>query len=117
MWIKGSPIAIDPDPNVTPPAANRILDPPKRLLPLSVAALRGSLLAASLADGVTADIRFWFKDETEAGGIWIPVITATLTYAAVNYVAINSFGCTPSRKTFLQITANNGGTKIAFFWR
>ena len=118
IWIKngGAVLGTDPDPNVTSPAANRILTMPKRQIGVVTGFNRlPSLPFITLGDGVSVSCRFWFKDDDEA--LWIPIGAAfALPYTSAN-TGSNAAGYWAGRKWFIQLTAVNGVTKMAFHFR
>jgi hypothetical protein len=121
-WITngGSAIGLDPNPNVTPPTADRIIRMPAYMFACDIPAAAGSLgvsprIAVYLADGTSADVRYWFYDDALA--IWTPLqVTLSMTTAAVNVGALTILTMIGA-KYFPQITANVGVTKIAVFIR
>lgn len=116
-WIYngGAALAVDPDPNVTPPAADRII----QLHPRYLRAMVGQQfpqVTVWLANGTTCSVRVWFYEDSL--GRWIGTLTPTvLDYSAIS--RLNSAG-TPfaaGLRAFAQVTANVGTTRIAMSFR
>lgn len=113
-WITGSPIALDSDPNSVAPPVARIFTTPSRIaqvLPAILTAGCGPAIGVAVADGVSATVRLWWFDDFT--GLWSPLGTSfSPTFAAANYLSLAGgaqIGC----KYFVQVTANNGVTKMA----
>lgn len=115
--IGGAALATDPDPNVTPPAANRII---------KLSAKRGGLLmmggssglflrvmqVGGLNVGTNISCVAWLWDDTQAKWIQhgtLTNITGTNDVANLGGVA---WGCMPGARIFVQITANAGSTPL-----
>jgi hypothetical protein len=127
IWITGAAGFTDSDPNSVAPAAGRILtipitthrnrwDPWFILLSGGATAVgTGHAAVTFLADGTSASIRYWWKDDTL--GTWFPVgLIGNLNYATNN--GFNFSGIIlPGAKIFAQITANSGVTKFAMVAR
>jgi hypothetical protein len=109
--IGGSAIGTDPSPNVTPPAANRILRiTPKRgavfpmgqlnqANPPNITILFGVVAASSIT------VQIWYFDDAQAVWIpWLAPIVRTPTGAATNVATANFSGL--GSKVFVQVTAN-----------
>ena len=103
--IGGAALGLDPNPNVTPPAAGRILTmiPKDSALQLMGSARLAILCAPVAASSIT--VQPWFFDDSRA--VWVqfgPPITITPTGAASNLatVAMSGFGS----KVFVQVIAN-----------
>lgn len=116
-WITGPAGFTDAgDPNSVAPAASRIMSMPRRVLffseSSSLAGATGLRALAFLADGTTATMRFWWFDD--AIGVWIGLgsAAAAATYATTNRLAV-AIRNVPGLKTFLQISANTGVSKVA----
>ena len=119
-WIQngGAALALDNSPNVTPPAANRIISTPDYIFNMPFPDAAGGVpmattVQAFLADGTTATLRLWMYDDGQA--TWIPMANQS----ARTYATFNGHGIpcrtVPGAKFFCQVIANNGVTKIAFF--
>jgi hypothetical protein len=105
--IGGAVLAVDPDPNVTPPVAGRIV---------RYSAARGAVITSSNARmlyvcGVVAassiTLRPWYY--SDALGRWVPhgaPVTVTPNGAALNYQVGNAINRCGGAKFFVQITAN-----------
>lgn len=117
LWITngGAAITVDGDPNVTPPAANRILRSRGDLFLSTYAGNVTPSLFATLADGVTATVRHWWYDDVQL--LWVPTnVEFALTYANSNGSQSRP-RMVPGTKFHCQVKANDGVTKIAFSYR
>jgi hypothetical protein len=123
--IGGGALPTDPDPNVTPPAASRIVRSTPRLGSLACnSALSGTagvgplfrcLLSVAVATSIT--IQFWFFDDTQSK--WIPVgaaITNTPTGASSNIAFVPNLSppIPIGSQCFSQIVANTGVEALGF---
>lgn len=109
-WITGAANFTDPDPNVTPPNANRIISPPGYIL-LTPA----TQAACAIAVATSATVRLWWYDDAHI--LWIPANAGqALTYTGSN-TAVATVGGMVGSKWFAQFTANVGVTTAAFFFR
>jgi len=110
VWVGtvgGAALGTDPSPNVTPPAAGRILVllPKDGALQLMGTARLAIVCATVAASSIT--LQPWFFDATQ--NLWIqygPPITVTPTGAASNIGALTTFGNYSGAQVFVQITAN-----------
>jgi hypothetical protein len=124
LWITGAAGFTDAgDPNASPPSAGRILTiPPFDRFAQGFAAASpptyvggGWAVNGALADGTSATLRSWWKDDTL--GIWFPVGTVSnLNYASNNQSNFSGVAL-PGQKWFLQVLVNNGVTKIGHFFK
>jgi hypothetical protein len=117
-WIIGAAGFTDAgDPNAFPPAANRIMRLPARILAADLGGLGTSTpsMRCFLADGTNATLRAWFFDDAQ--NMWLPIGSAAVTaiYATINRLAY-LVRCMPGVKLFLQISTNVGVSKIAIFF-
>jgi len=121
--ITGAANFTDATPNVTPPAAARIITTPAYMLAfnesvaVNLAARTSPALAAFLVDGTSASVRPWWYDD--AVGTWFPggdVVALTYASGAAASQMMN-VRHTPGCRYFCQVTANVGVTKIAFLIR
>lgn len=117
LWITGSPIALDSDPNSVAPSASRIFTIPHYCVAF-ISGFNsgvGPTVAAAMGDGVTCTVRHWFYDDSML--IWTPTnLPLALTYAttALNFtIGAAMLG----NRLFTQVTANNGCTKLAILVR
>jgi hypothetical protein len=117
QWITGAANFTDAgDPNAVAPSASRIVTIPPNVLVFNEAAnaiqRNGLLMSCFLADGTSASLRGWWKDDVQ--NLWTPLGFAA---TAVTYATTNAFHMQirhmPGVKLFVQVTANTGVTKIA----
>lgn len=118
--IGGSALPTDPDPNVTPPSAGRILRiSPKRgatvgMGALNQAALTNCFVIFGVVAGSSITVQFWYYDDTQAR--WVPVnvpLTRTPVSGSSNIIQginVPIGGC----KMFVQITANTNVQAMAY---
>lgn len=119
FWIKngGAALAVDSDPNSVTPSAARIMSGPRAgfwptLMNAGGAAL-GPFITLLSADGTSVTLRWWWYDDTKA--TWIPgTTTVTLTTAGNNFQQLRYV---LGAKTFVQVTANTGVTKVGIIFR
>lgn len=105
--IGGAALGTDPDPNVTPPSAGRVLiwSPKKRasmVLAQGVLRILCGVVAAS-----SATFQIWVYDLTKA--LWVPlsgVVVITPTGAVTNTNFGTTLGNRFGMKIFVQLTAN-----------
>jgi len=96
QWITngGAAIAVDDDPNVTPPAADRIVRMPAHMFACDLhdgaGAARPPRVVCCTADGTSAAVRVWWYDDALL--IWVPLAAGqTMTTAGANLVQINAY--------------------------
>lgn len=109
--LGGTALATDPDPNVTPPASNRIIRMGSTLD--GVTSMGGPhLISAAILDGTTLTYQAWFYDNSQAK--WIKIhSTVVLTLTTNNFRNLNIVpGNLSGAKVFIQITANSGVTVL-----
>jgi hypothetical protein len=104
-------VSTDPDPNVTPPAANRILRiTPKRD---GVHCFGGTdLRMLSAGDGTSIVLQPWFYDDTQAR--WIRYSVAVTLTTATSNTGFSLIGAMLGAKFFVQCTANTGVSAFAY---
>lgn len=105
--IGGSALSTDPSPNVTPPAANRIVRYGSRTNRLTV---QGSgQLRAIAVGGTTISFQPWYFDDFFATWIALGVaVTLTSANTTVTLAGISLLGGFYGAQFFMQITANTG---------
>ena len=101
-----NPFTADPDPNVTPPANDRILEIPDRTITgaISFGVRHMPVFTNPSVPGVTVDITPWMLDETS--GEWGSALADT---GVRNRDLLIAPDLAPGR-VFFQITATAGGT-------
>lgn len=118
-WAEGASGFTDADPNVTPPAASRIVTMPKNALLWSELGSNTTRSGLSLwlfmADGTSLQCQAHYYDE--GARLWVPFqnsqgLTTSLPATTTNLVREG-----PGLKCFVRITANVGVTKFAYFFR
>lgn len=116
-WITGAAGFVDASPNVTPPDPARIISAPANVIGIANGFPLGTSpsVAAFVADGTGATLRFWWYDDTQA--TWVQSGNAfARTYAGNNVLDLVGLAA-PGKRFFCQVTANTGVTKVAFLIR
>lgn len=123
--IGGGALPTDPNPNTTPPAANRIFRCANRSRALfanttSTSTGCGARVATSVAGGSSMTVQLWFYDDTQAR--WVEYdfprtftpngVNPNINLALWNNVGAHFIGA----KFFVQITANTGVEVLAASW-
>ncbi len=119
--VGGSALALDPDPNVTPPLPGRILRyTAKRdgvLLMGGLAPTQFALapsLKCAIADGTSLSAQAWYYDDSLARWIKIGAV-GNFVFAAANVtnpgIQLGNHG---GAKIFVQVTANVGVTAFGY---
>lgn len=100
-------VAVDADPNTTPPANDRII-----LTPLAIGATGGPCLKALVAvlDGTSATVSLWIRLKAKGTSRWVELLAAPLVVAADTVEIIENVP--PSAEAFLQVTAAAGAPTI-----
>jgi hypothetical protein len=105
--IGGSALSTDPDPNVTPPSAGRILTwTPKRKASMTIGQAVLRILCGVVAAS-TATFQIWIFDNVK--NLWVQlsgVVVITPTGAATNTNFGTNLGNRMGMKVFVQLTAN-----------
>lgn len=108
VWVTGNPIGTDPDPNVTPPAANRIITMDANAI-LSCMNSSG-FIRVYVVGGTSVSYASWrfdpFSNLWRVGGLGV----RTITLASSNIATISNTQDvqTPGCKFFLRVTAMVG---------
>jgi hypothetical protein len=124
IWVGvpgGAALSTDPDPNVTPPIANRIMTWSAirgGLMTMGAGPANGALTQVIAVGGTQATVQMWFYDDTQAkwvkhGGIQTVVSAAGNVGTGSQSFSHNIMGA----KIFFQITANTGVEALGFSFR
>ncbi len=112
VWVTGSPVSIDADPNVTPPATGRIIQcsPVHSAIYGIVSGFSGTTAGAPFMNvyvigGASIVIELWFYDDTLAK--WVQYKAAATVSASSIVTGFNVFGMLGARM-FPRITTVNG---------
>lgn len=103
----GVAFGTDPDPNVTPPAANRVKTM-QRIFSGS------NTMRAFPIDGTTISLAPWFYDDVAARWVQYTAAAACATSSFGTSITAPTSGGFAGAKLFMQVTANTGVTKYGW---
>ena len=96
-------VPLDPDPNVTPPAAGRVFR--QKAQPGGSVGMAHAL-TVFVGSGTSLAVEYWVKED-KPSGVWWKVGVATVTAAAGSV----AFPAIPLAQTFIRVTTNTGAVQ------